>query len=200
MSDRTTISVKALEALNEGIRARALEIERLKKQRRELWMLLDHIDTLDDSCREHDDTFRTFARKHQRARFNIWNPESDAEVLTFQRRVAAWVLEVLGEKTAQNAQERSLRTAEEVLELAQVCRVSREVLHRLVDYVFERPVGDAAQEISGVLVTLYSTADALGISADEALEAELLRIQQPEVMEKVRRRQSEKREALLGDL
>lgn len=200
MSDRTTISVKALEALNEGIRARALEIERLKKQRRELWMLLDHIDTLDDSCREHDDTFRTFARKHQRARFNIWNPESDAEVLTFQRRVAAWVLEVLGEKTAQNAQERSLRTAEEVLELAQACRVSREVLHRLVDYVFERPVGDAAQEISGVLVTLYSTADALGISADEALEAELLRIQQPEVMEKVRRRQSEKREALLGDL
>ena len=200
MSDRTTISVKALEALNEGIRERALEIERLKKQRKELWMLLDHIDSLDDACREHDDAFRKFTYKHQKQRFEIWNPESDAEVLSAQRRVAAWVVEVLGEKTAQNAQERSLRTAEEVLELAQACRVSREVLHRLVDYVFERPVGDAAQEISGVLVTLYSTADALGIDADAALEAELVRVQQPEVMEKIRRRQSEKREALLGDL
>ena len=200
MSDRTTISVRGLEALNEGIHARALEIERLKKQRRELWMLLDHIDTLDDACREHDDTFRNFARKHQKRRFEIWNPESDAEVLTFQKRVSAWVAKALGDDTAHNAPERSLRTVEEALELAQVCRVSREVLHRLVDYVFERPVGNAAQEISGVLVTLYSTADALDVNADEAFEAELARIQQPEVMEKIRRRQSEKREALVGDL
>jgi NTP pyrophosphatase (non-canonical NTP hydrolase) len=207
MSERTSISVKALDALKEGIRYRHEEAERLRaelreveRQRKELWMLLDHIDTLDDACRDHDDVFRNFTRKHQRRRFEFWNPQSDAEVTSIQARIGNWVCAVLGPEAEQDAQERSLRTAEEVIELAQACGVPREALHRLVDYVLGRPVGDPAQEISGVLITLYSTANALGISADEALGAELLRIQRPEVMEKVRRRQAEKREALVGDL
>lgn len=210
MSDRISISVRGLDALKAGVRERArvqVENDRLRgeavlleKQRRELWMLLDHIDTLDDACREHDDAFRKFARKHQKQRFEIWNPESDAEVLSAQRRVAAWVAEALGNDSAHDAAERALRTAEEAIELAQACDVPREALHRLVDYVFVRPVGDAMQEIGGTLLTLYSTAEALGVDADAAFEAELARIQRPEVMEKVRRRQSEKREALVGDL
>ena len=209
-NQRTTISVKALEALKAGVRERArIQVENdrlrgeavlLKKQRRELWMLLDHIDTLDDACREHDDAFREFTRKHQRRRFAIWNPDSDADVMSVQARIANWVYDTLGGDAAENPQERSLRTAEEVIELAQACGVSRAVLHRLVDYVLERPVGDPVQEIAGVLITLYSTAYALGVNADEALEAELQRVHSPEVMEKVRRRQSEKREALVGDL
>jgi NTP pyrophosphatase (non-canonical NTP hydrolase) len=207
MAERTSISVKALDALKEGISYRHEEAERLraevrelKRQRKELWMLLDHIDTLDDACREHDDVFRNFTRKHQKRRFEFWTPESDAAVTSIQARIGNWVFETLGPESAENAQERSLRTAEEVVELAQACGVPHEVLHRLVDYVFARPVGDPAQEISGVLITLYSTANALGISADEALGAELQRIQRPEVREKVRRRQAEKREALVGDL
>lgn len=206
MSERTSISVKALDALKEGIRYRheeaeslRAEVRELKRQRKELWMLLDHIDTLDDACRDRDDVFRNFTRKHQRRRFEIWNP-SDAEVTSLQARIGNWVVAALGADGLRDARERALRTAEEAIELAQACGVRREVLHRLVDYVLDRPVGDPAQEISGVLITVYSVACALEISADEALEAELRRIQSPEVMEKIRRRQAEKREALVGDL
>jgi len=46
-----------------------------RQQRDALWMLLDNIDTLDDSCRDDDQAFRECARKIQRRRFNIHNPE-----------------------------------------------------------------------------------------------------------------------------
>ncbi len=116
----------------------------------------------------------------------------------YQVQVADWVLEALGEETAKNIPERSLRFAEEAIELTQACGVDAETVHRLVDYVFSRPVGDPAQEVAGALVTLYSAAAALGIDADEELEKELKRIWQPEVIERCRRRQYEKREVLKG--
>lgn len=115
-----------------------------------------------------------------------------------QARVSAWVREALGEESATNVPERSLRTAEEALELAQACGVDAATLHRLVDYVFSRPVGKPAQEIAGTLVTLYSAAAALGVDADAAFEEEYKRICKPEVVERVRRRQAEKREALVA--
>jgi hypothetical protein len=109
------------------------------------------------------------------------------QIPTNQSRIAAWVREVFDEATATNVPERALRLAEEALELAQACGVEAAALHRLVDYVFGRPVGEPAQEIAGTMVTLYSTAHALGVNADAAFEAELVRIQQPEVIERVRR-------------
>jgi deoxycytidylate deaminase/NTP pyrophosphatase (non-canonical NTP hydrolase) len=172
---------------------------RLIEQRRALWALLDNIDTLDDASREDDLTFRRLARVQQQKRFDIWDPD-DSEVMTEQQRVAAWVRETLGGEALQNTPERALRTVEEVLELAQACGVGAEMLHKLVDYVLARPVGDAAQEIAGCLVTLYSVAETLDVDAKAAFEEEILRIQRPEIMDKVRRRQKEKREALVGDL
>jgi hypothetical protein len=69
-----------------------------------------------------------------------------------------------------------------------------------VDYVFARPVGEAGQEIGGCMVTIYAAASALGVDADAVLEAELARIQRPEVVERCRRRQDEKRTAMVtGD-
>lgn len=115
---------------------------------------------------------------------------------TNQTRVTAWVRECFTEAEAKDAPERSLRTAEEALELAQAVGVDAETLHRLVDYVFSRPVGKPEQEIAGTMVTLYAMANALGVDADAAFETELARIQTPEVMDRCRRRQHEKREAL----
>lgn len=178
----------------------AEEVRLLKEQRRKLWMLLDDIDTLDDSCRDNDNAFRQAARKRQRQRFEIWNPDDDIEVMSVQQRFEVWVERVLGPEATADARERSLRAVEEVIELAQVCGVQSEVLHRLVDYVFARPVGEAAQEVAGSLLTVYGVATALGVNANKALEAELERVQKPEVMEKVRKRQLEKREALVGDV
>jgi hypothetical protein len=115
-----------------------------------------------------------------------------------QSRVATWVHSVFSEKEATDAHERSLRTAEEALELAQACGVDSATLHRLVDYVMGRPAGEPAQEIAGTMVTLYAMAGALGVDADTAFEVELKRIQQPEVIERCQRRQHEKRAALVA--
>lgn len=37
----------------------------------DLWCLLDHIDTLDDACKEKDDVFRHLARQTQQRRHSI---------------------------------------------------------------------------------------------------------------------------------
>lgn len=115
-----------------------------------------------------------------------------------QDRIAAWVRGTFGEEHAANAPERSIRTVEEALELAQACGVDVETLHRLVAYVFSRPVGTVEQEVAGCMVTLYATASAAGVDADAAFEVELARIHRPEIVERCRRRQSEKRAALIA--
>jgi hypothetical protein len=113
-----------------------------------------------------------------------------------QSRVTAWVREVFTNAETEDVPERALRMAEEALELAQACDVDAATLHRLVDYVFSRPVGAPGAEIAGTMVTVYALAAALGVDAQTVFEAELLRIRQPEVIERCRRRQHEKRAAL----
>lgn len=116
--------------------------------------------------------------------------------LSKQSRVAAWAQKVLGEREAMNFKERSLRVAEEAIELAQACGVDRETLYRLVDYVMRRPVGAAKSEIAGVMVTLYAAAHALRIDADTEFGNELHRIHLPEVIERIQHRNIEKREQI----
>lgn len=113
-----------------------------------------------------------------------------------QLRVADWMRKVFSSVEVIDIRERATRAVEEVVELAQACDVSPETLHKLVDYVYARPVGEAGNEIAGSLVTLYATASALGLDADLELERELRRINTPEVIARVQRRQHEKREAL----
>jgi len=118
--------------------------------------------------------------------------------ISHQAKVGAWVRHVFDEATALNVPERALRAVEETIELAQACDLSAETVHRLVDYVYSRPKGEPAKEIAGRLVTVYAAAVALGVDADEELEKELVRIWKPEVIERVRRRQAEKRAATTG--
>jgi len=122
--------------------------------------------------------------------------EAALEALSKQDRITRWVKEVFTDKEADDTLERSLRTAEEALELAQACGADTATLHRLVDYVMGRPAGRPAQEIAGTMVTLYAMAAALKVDADLEFEAELKRIQNSEVIDRCRRRQHEKREAL----
>lgn len=60
-------------------RATLLEAERdaYVAQRDDLWALLDNIDTLDDSCRDDDRAFRDAARRQQKKRFDIYNPDAE---------------------------------------------------------------------------------------------------------------------------
>lgn len=52
------------------------DLARLVQQRDALWALLDNIDTLDDTCRDNDRTFRNMVRRWQRTRFDIFNPDN----------------------------------------------------------------------------------------------------------------------------
>ena len=116
-----------------------------------------------------------------------------------QQQVAAWIRIALGEESAANGPERSLRLVEEAVELAQALGVGADEIHRLVDYVFKRPDGNAEREIAGCQVTLYGVASAIGVDVEHAFAEELVRIHQPEVIERVQRRQKEKREVTSGD-
>lgn len=119
----------------------------------------------------------------------------------YQLRVHAWMLACFGDDITANGDERVFRFIEEALELAQSRGCSAEDAHKLVDYVFGRPVGDAAQEVGGVMVTLAALCTAAGIDLDAQAEAELSRVWS--MIEKIRLKHQNKpksvRTALPGD-
>lgn len=118
--------------------------------------------------------------------------------MNHQERVAVWLDQVFDAEERANTKERSLRVVEEAIELAQACGADEATVHRLVEYIFERPVGEPAKELAGVMVTVYAAAESLGESADARFDEEMHRIWRPEVRDRVRRRQVEKRARLLA--
>ena len=111
---------------------------------------------------------------------------------TFQQSVCIWILQCFGSKILDHKQERNQRFLEESLELVQSCGMSSDDAHRLVDYVYSRPVGNMSQEVGGTLVTLAALCGAQNIDMGDAANTELHRIQQPDVMEKIRAKQATK--------
>lgn len=93
-----------------------------------------------------------------------------------QQRVHRWCIAAFGDDHARSIEQRGIRLAEEALELAQAAGCSAEMIHKLVDYVFSRPVGDLRQEAGGVGVTLLALGAAAGFSVDVAEEAEIARV------------------------
>lgn len=95
--------------------------------------------------------------------------------MSYQDRVAQWIAECLPPEAGADRTERVHRLLEEAIELAQACGTSREDAIQLVDYVFDRPVGDQEQEVGGVMVTLAALCSAINISMDSAADKELER-------------------------
>lgn len=106
--------------------------------------------------------------------------------MDFQTRVQPWLLKCFGAKIANDTVERNHRFIEEALELVQACGGTREDCHALVDYVFNRPVGEKGQEAGGVQVTLAALCIANGIHMHTEANKELERIWQkmPEIRAK----------------
>lgn len=94
----------------------------------------------------------------------------------FQRRIDAWVKACFGDEIACDKVERRHRFLEEALELFQACGADRKEAFDLVDYVFDRPIGDPQQETGGVLLTLAALCTPHEIDMLAAGEAELLRV------------------------
>lgn len=110
----------------------------------------------------------------------------------YQGRVAEWLHLCFGDRIALDPMERNHRFLEEALELAQACSCTPEEAHKLVEYVFNRPVGEKAQEVGGVMVTLAALCHAQGVSLHASAEQELSRVNQPEIIERIRVKQSMK--------
>lgn len=94
----------------------------------------------------------------------------------FQERVRPWLLQTFGEKIANNITKRNHRFLEESLELVQATGLCSEEAHMLVDWVFNRPVGEPFQEVGGVMVTLAALCLANDLDMYENGEKELDRI------------------------
>lgn len=94
----------------------------------------------------------------------------------FQARVQPWMLECFGAEIAADKIERNHRFFEEATEAVQANGMTRSEAHQLVDYTFDRPVGELHQEIGGVMVTLAALCLASGQDMHAAGETELARI------------------------
>lgn len=111
---------------------------------------------------------------------------------TFQHSVSEWMDKCFLPSLYSNMTERGDRLLEEVLELLQAHGYNKARVPTLVDYVFDRPVGEPAQEVGGVMVTLAGYCWVAGLDMHAAGDAELARINQPEVMDKIRQKQEAK--------
>ncbi|MGK8887414.1 hypothetical protein [Burkholderia gladioli] len=110
----------------------------------------------------------------------------------FQARVRPWMLECFGPTIAADRVERNHRFLEEALELVQSLGCTASEAHQLVDYTFGRPVGEPAQEVGGVMVTLAALCLANTLDMNTAGGTELARISEPATVLKIRAKQAAK--------
>jgi len=111
-----------------------------------------------------------------------------------QADVFAWARAAFTVEQATSLPQRGLRLLEEAAEAFQAAGGDAEMAHRLVDYVFARPVGELRQELGGVGIGVLCLAAAAGISADEAERTEVERVL-GKPLEHFRRRNAEKNAA-----
>ena len=98
------------------------------------------------------------------------------ERLERQTTAHQWCVAAFGEGHATSVPQRGVRLAEEAVEAAQAAGVPREMVHQLVDYVYDREPGELRQELGGLGITILALAAAAGLSADKCERDELTRV------------------------
>lgn len=110
----------------------------------------------------------------------------------FQMDVNKWLIDCFGEETANSIPDRNWRFLEESLELVQSTGCTKGEAHALVDYVFEREVGEPFLELGGVMITLAALCYATHLKFPDAAQQELARITEPRKMAAIRAKQASK--------
>jgi hypothetical protein len=82
--------------------------------------------------------------------------------------VSLWCEAAFGADHASSVPQRAVRMLEEAVELYQACGGDLMMAHKLLDFVFARPVGTISGELGGVGITTLALAQAAGEDADEA--------------------------------
>jgi hypothetical protein len=109
-------------------------------------------------------------------------------------RVAQWLYDTFGGNILFDLKERLCRLAEETIELTQAeGQMTREEWHQLVDEKFDAPPGVVEQEQGGVMVCLAAYEAVKEADLHLAFETEMARIEEPEVMAKVRAKRAKKK-------
>lgn len=103
--------------------------------------------------------------------------ESGSELDNFQADVLHWLIDCFGQDIAADKVERNHRFLEESLELVQSLGCTKSEAHMLVDYVFDRDVGEPDQELGGVMVTLAALCHPNMLNMKDCALKELQRIQ-----------------------
>jgi hypothetical protein len=109
--------------------------------------------------------------------------------LSFQERAARYMVQACGDDPT-SLEERRDRFGEEAIEVLQALGQSREQGHALVDYVHDRPVGEARAEIRAAQFTLALVGAWAGIDVAAAAEEELARFSSPEAVARLRRKRA----------
>lgn len=129
--------------------------------------------------------------------------EVTPKTISFQKLCWEWVREVFGVNTtkyleATSVEERARRFLEEAIELVQASGLPKEDVLKLVDYTYSRPAGQEWQEVGGVMVTLAIYCEAMNINMDVAGNEELIRVNTPEMIDRIRQKQVTKLLAGIG--
>lgn len=93
-----------------------------------------------------------------------------------QVTITEWARTCFGVEQSTSLPQRGVRLLEESIEAYQAAGGDRAMAHKLVDFVFDRPPGDLAQELGGVGVCLLVLASALGVTADSTERTEVERV------------------------
>lgn len=112
------------------------------------------------------------------------------EAAPFQQRVQPWMMACFGAQISADQLERGDRFIEEALELLQSGGYPRERVQSLINYVYSRAIGDPAQEVGGVMVTLAAYCLAHNLDMHACGETELSRAWTK--VEKIRAKQAAK--------
>lgn len=118
--------------------------------------------------------------------------DADAGLRGYQMQVLDWVRKVFGDEVAFDRRERACRVLEEALELAQSAGVTVSDARELTTYTYGRPVGDPSKEVGDLTLTLAAFCGAADLPLIQLARDELQRVQQPEVIEKIRAKQATK--------
>lgn len=87
-----------------------------------------------------------------------------------------WVITYFGRGVATNTKERAKRLLEEAIELAQCENISLEEVNLLAKHVFAKPIGEPAQEVGGIGVTLLAYCASKRLDPEEEEQREIDRI------------------------
>lgn len=116
----------------------------------------------------------------------------DTDPPTYQQVAHAWALHCFGSEIVSDTNERCARFLEEALELVQALGLPKDHAVDLVEYVYGRPPGRPSQEVGGVSLTLAVLCGAVDLDMLECSIQELRRVQHPDMIDRIRRKNATK--------